>query len=219
MYLQTEALRFERDRPATCERVADEIPGEGPLYCELEDLASCAGLVLGSPTRFGNMAAPLKYFLDETSSLWLSGAMIDKPAGDGMEVPWHQDGQYWPIRPLATCTVSIAIHDSLPDNGGLRVIAGSHRERAVRTHHVAAREHIALNQELDAASFDEAQARDVPLEAGQISLHDVYLVHGSRPNRSAKRRSVSAVRPIRENSSRSSISRPIWLAPCAITSR
>ena len=59
---------------------ASDIPDEGPLYCELDDLKNCAGLVLGSPTRFGNMAAPMKYFVDQTSSLWLSGALIDKPA-------------------------------------------------------------------------------------------------------------------------------------------
>lgn len=64
---------------ANSEKTEDEIPGSGPLYCELDDLRHCAGLVLGSPTRFGNMAAPLKYFIDQTSSLWLSGAMIDKP--------------------------------------------------------------------------------------------------------------------------------------------
>ena len=65
---------------ATCEQTEDDIPPAGPLYCESDDLRDCAGLVLGSPTRFGNMAAPLKYFIDQTSSLWLSGAMIDKPA-------------------------------------------------------------------------------------------------------------------------------------------
>ena len=65
---------------ASTEQTEQDIPGDGPLYCELEDLRACAGLVMGSPTRFGNMAAPLKYFLDQTSSLWLSGAMIDKPA-------------------------------------------------------------------------------------------------------------------------------------------
>ena len=59
---------------------ADAIPTAGPLYCEVDELRDCAGLVLGSPTRFGNMAAPLKYFVDQTSGLWLSGAMIDKPA-------------------------------------------------------------------------------------------------------------------------------------------
>ena len=65
---------------ATCEAVEDDIPADGPLYCSAEDLAGCAGLVMGSPTRFGNMAAPLKYFIDSTSSLWLSGALINKPA-------------------------------------------------------------------------------------------------------------------------------------------
>ena len=66
---------------ANCEQTEDEIPESGSLYCELDDLRNCSGLVMGSPTRFGNMASPLKYFLDQTSGLWLSGAMIDKPAG------------------------------------------------------------------------------------------------------------------------------------------
>ncbi len=65
---------------ANCEQTEDDIPSDGPLYCELDDLRDCAGLVMGSPTRFGNMASPLKYFLDQSSALWLSGAMIDKPA-------------------------------------------------------------------------------------------------------------------------------------------
>ncbi|MBA56114.1 MAG: NAD(P)H-quinone oxidoreductase [Pseudomonadales bacterium] len=56
------------------------IPESGDVYAELDDLAGCDGLVLGSPTRFGNMAAPLKYFLDSTSSLWMKGALVDKPA-------------------------------------------------------------------------------------------------------------------------------------------
>jgi NAD(P)H dehydrogenase (quinone) len=60
--------------------VAGDIPEEGPPYAGLDDLRECAGLVLGSPTRFGNMAAPLKYFIDTTSSLWLSGALAGKPA-------------------------------------------------------------------------------------------------------------------------------------------
>lgn len=63
-----------------CEAVADSIPSDGPLYCSEDDLAGCAGLIMGSPTRFGNMAAPLKYFLDGSSSLWLSGTLINKPA-------------------------------------------------------------------------------------------------------------------------------------------
>ena len=65
---------------AVCEAVEDDIPDNGALYASLDDLKNCSGLILGSPTRFGNMAAPLKYFLDSTSSLWLSGALIGKPA-------------------------------------------------------------------------------------------------------------------------------------------
>jgi len=59
---------------------APAIPDAGAPYCELKDLEECAGLALGSPTRFGNMAAPMKYFLDGTSGLWLSGALSGKPA-------------------------------------------------------------------------------------------------------------------------------------------
>jgi len=57
------------------------VPASGPPYATAQDLRDCAGLVLGSPTRFGNMAAPLKYFLDGTSDLWLNGALAGKPAG------------------------------------------------------------------------------------------------------------------------------------------
>jgi NAD(P)H dehydrogenase (quinone) len=63
-----------------CEATETDIPSDGAPYAELKDLEECEGLALGSPTRFGNMAAPMKYFLDSTSSLWLKGAMIDKPA-------------------------------------------------------------------------------------------------------------------------------------------
>jgi len=63
-----------------CEAAEDTIPASGPPYATLDDLRECAGLALGSPTRFGNMAAPLKYFIDSTSELWLSGALIGKPA-------------------------------------------------------------------------------------------------------------------------------------------
>jgi len=63
-----------------CEATASDIPADGPPYAELRDLEECAGLALGSPTRFGNMAAPVKYFLDGTVAQWLSGALTGKPA-------------------------------------------------------------------------------------------------------------------------------------------
>jgi NAD(P)H dehydrogenase (quinone) len=64
-----------------CEATADSIPPAGAPYADLDDLRHCAGLALGSPTRFGNMAAPLKYFLDGSSPLWMAGDLIGKPAG------------------------------------------------------------------------------------------------------------------------------------------
>ena len=57
------------------------VPSEGAVYVTQEDLQNCAGLIMGSPTRFGNMAAPMKFFLDGTAGLWMSGSLIDKPAG------------------------------------------------------------------------------------------------------------------------------------------
>lgn len=63
------------------EALEDSVPPKGPPYVTLDDLKTCAGLAIGSPTRFGNMAAPLKYFLDTTSGIWQSGALIGKPAG------------------------------------------------------------------------------------------------------------------------------------------
>ena len=64
-----------------CEATETDIPSAGDIYCSEDDLANCAGLLLGSPTRFGNMAAPLKYFIDGTAGLWMNGSLINKPAG------------------------------------------------------------------------------------------------------------------------------------------
>lgn len=64
----------------TTEATEPTVPDSGAPYATLQDLKDCAGLVLGSPTRFGNMAAPMKYFIDQASSLWLSGQLVNKPA-------------------------------------------------------------------------------------------------------------------------------------------
>ncbi len=131
--------------------------------------------------------------IGEDVILWGCQAFC-KPAGDGMAVPWHQDGHYWPIRPIATCTAWIALDDSSVENGCLRVIPGSHRARRHFEHEKDERDGLVLNQTLVAGQIDEAAAIDIELEAGQLSLHDVYLVHGSKPNTSARRRAGIAVR-------------------------
>jgi NAD(P)H dehydrogenase (quinone) len=73
-------LRTVPSVSTVCEATEETIPASGAPYAELADLQACSGLILGSPTRFGNMAAPLKYFLDQTSQLWMTGALIGKPA-------------------------------------------------------------------------------------------------------------------------------------------
>lgn len=78
---QCEALlRTVPEVSAECEASAPPVPDSGAPYLTLEELQYCCGLAVGSPTRFGNMAAPLKYFFDQTTPLWLSGSLIGKPA-------------------------------------------------------------------------------------------------------------------------------------------
>jgi ectoine hydroxylase-related dioxygenase (phytanoyl-CoA dioxygenase family) len=120
--------------------------------------------------------------------------VFSKPAGDGYETPWHQDGHYWPIRPLANCTVWVALEESKVENGCLRVVPGSHIPKTLHEHLHEDRSDLTLNQRLAAGSFDEGDAVDIELEPGQMSLHDVYMIHGARPNTSSKRRTGVALR-------------------------
>lgn len=115
--------------------------------------------------------------------LW-NMSLFAKPAKIGRRTPWHQDGEYWPIRPLATCTVWLAIDASTVENGCLRVLPGSHRPKRLFNHVTNSDPGLTLNQELVDADCREEDAIDLVLEQGQVSLHDIYLAHGSEPNRS-----------------------------------
>jgi hypothetical protein len=115
-----------------------------------------------------------------------------KPAGTGMEVPWHQDGHYWPMDPLATCTVWVAIDESDAENGCLRVVPGSHREHF--EHARDERKGLALNERAAVSAEIEARAVDLVLRPGQLSAHDVHILHASEPNRSDRRRAGVALR-------------------------
>ena len=125
--------------------------------------------------------------------LWGSQVFC-KPALKGREVPWHQDGEYWPIRPLATCSVWIALDDATPENGCMRFIPGSHAAGSLYRHHDAARPDRVLGLEIDSQAYDIRTARDDALKAGQMSLHDVFLIHGSAANRSRHRRAGFVIR-------------------------
>ena len=125
--------------------------------------------------------------LGEDIAIWNS-SYFGKPAHDGKRVPWHQDGRYWPIRPLASCSVWIAIDDSTTESGCLRIIPGSHKSRRLFKHESNPSDDLVLPLELLQSEFDENTAVDIVLESGQISLHDVFLAHGSEPNTSGKSR-------------------------------
>jgi ectoine hydroxylase-related dioxygenase (phytanoyl-CoA dioxygenase family) len=156
--------------------------------------------------------------------LWITRVLC-KPAVKGREVPWHQDGEYWPMRPLATCSVWIALDPVSTANGCMRFIPGSHRRQELYRHHVSNRENLVLNLELDQDQFEASQAVNVELEPGQMSLHDVRLIHGSLANNSGQRRAAlimrympatshydrSLVTQRRDNSPFNIFHQPLWL--------
>jgi hypothetical protein len=125
--------------------------------------------------------------IGEDIIIWGS-ALFCKAGKGGKATPWHQDGHYWPIHPLATVTAWIAIDDVNVQNSCLRVIPGSHRDRVSYAHDVDNSDTIILNQVLKPEHLQSAQPRDIELSPGRFSIHDVYLIHGANPNNSGKRR-------------------------------
>ena len=117
-----------------------------------------------------------------------------KPASEGYETPWHQDGHYWPIRPLANCTVWVALEPSTQENGCLRVIPGSHTAKQLYEHLHEDRNDLTLNQRMAEGTFDESQAADLELQPGEMSMHDIYMIHGAKANTSQQRRTGVALR-------------------------
>lgn len=124
--------------------------------------------------------------------LW-GTAVFAKPGGTGKEIPWHQDGHFYCISPLASCTVWIALDDVDTDNSCMRYIPGSHK-LGLLEHLREDREDVATSSSVNKALFDERRAKDDVLPAGRMSIHDVNLIHGSLPNRSNRRRAGFAIR-------------------------
>ena len=181
-----------RMRAALEDLIADnpEVPRDS-MFCPHIKHGGCQGLKGADEwLEFARIPAILdmvEQVIGPDILLW-GTTVFGKPPRSGKTIPWHQDGEYWPIKPLATCSVWIALDDATPENGCLRYIPGSHRRKSVYSHHQDDSDTLALNMVLDDDQIDENTARDVVLEAGQVSLHDVYLVHGSEPNRSDRRR-------------------------------
>lgn len=112
--------------------------------------------------------------------------VISKRPDDGLAVDWHQDAAFFPIEPMDTFTLWLAVDDSDVENGCMRVIPGSHREEAVLLHKVDLDSGTTLPMSLD--NLDLTDAKDVQLRAGEYSVHDPWILHGSNPNRSSRRR-------------------------------
>jgi len=110
-----------------------------------------------------------------------------KLPGGASEVPWHQDAQYWPLTPHETVTVWLALYDTDDSNGAMRVVAGSHRVGLV-DHGSVEGEQFVLNQAIDESAFAPEDVVTIDLQAGQMSLHDDRLIHGSGPSTSGRRR-------------------------------
>jgi len=120
---------------------------------------------------------------------------LSKPPYDGMPVLWHQDGSYWPLAPMEVVTLWLAVDDSTPENGCMRVIP--------RTQHLSLQELKAntkiknvLSSEIDGSFVEESKAVDVILDAGDVSVHHPNIIHGSNANTSPKRRCGLTIRYI-----------------------
>ena len=133
--------------------------------------------------RHPDLVAMVDDLIGPNFALWNS-SFFAKPAHVGTKTPFHQDGRYWPIDPLASCSIWIAIDAATTANGCLRFIPGSHRRRELAPHEFNDAEGLSLPLEIDTNAYDETTAVDIVLEPGQISLHDIFLVHGSEANTS-----------------------------------
>ena len=111
--------------------------------------------------------------------------IISKRPQDGLPVEWHQDAAYFPIEPMETFTLWLAVDDSTAFNGCMQVLPGTHRGRQIMAHNLDQERRTTLPLSIDP---DTSAAVDVELEAGAFSLHDAFLWHGSNPNRSDRRR-------------------------------
>ena len=120
---------------------------------------------------------------------------ISKPPFEGQPVLWHQDGSYWPLEPMEVVTLWLAVDDSTPENGCMRVLPGTHTadlQEMKRRTDVAS----VLGSGIDASFVDESKAVDFVLKAGGVSVHHPNIIHGSEPNHSPRRRCGLTIRYI-----------------------
>jgi hypothetical protein len=196
-------FRFEGDQlrrlQIQAEKLLADNPGRGdePMVCPHVPGAGVQGLKGdGAWLEFSidqRVLDMVEQLIGPDIILWGTNC-FHKPAGTGRRIPFHRDGRYWPIEPLATVTVWVAIESTDRGNGCLRIIPGSHQGREVGEHFTSRDPADAIPETLSPNSFDESSAVDVALEAGQMALFDVYTVHGSWANTGDRRRLGYAMR-------------------------
>ena len=125
--------------------------------------------------------------------LW-GTTIFGKPPKNGKETPWHQDGDYYPIKPLNVLTLWIPLDDVTPENGPMKFIPGSHKPRRIFSHSWQEGKDKTINMVCDSEHFDSVDAEPLIIRAGQMSFHDVYMIHGSQANLTDSRRAAFVVR-------------------------
>jgi len=123
--------------------------------------------------------------------MW-SNTIFSKPAAKGKRTPWHRDGEFWPLHPLATVTLWIAVTESNSSNGCLRLIPASHSSENIGRHHDVTTDDVIFAREIEDNEFDASTALDVELEPGQMVFFDVRMIHGAAPNEGKLRTAFTA---------------------------
>lgn len=159
-------------------------PGKRP---EAMDMAH-----VGDPYLLGVCANPR--ILDVVEQLvgpdivLFASHLICKRTGDGQAVPWHQDATFWPLEPMEVVTLWLAVDESTVENGCMRVVPGTHKQGPIDHQRVADLTANVLDQEVAGVDEQIRRAVDIELRPGECSFHEPYLLHGSNPNNSSKRR-------------------------------
>ena len=194
---------FSGEKLARLQMLADELIennpefGDTPMVCPHVPGGGVQGL-RGDRAWYDYSADPdvldmVEQLIGPDIVLWGTN-LFHKPPGQGRRIPYHRDGRYWPIKPLATVTVWIAIEATTTANGCLEIVPGSHHAGQVGEHFTSTDPDDAIPETIAHSEFDPNTAVSVELEAGQMALFDVFTIHGSNANRSDKRRLGYAMR-------------------------
>lgn len=196
-------FRFSPDDVAKMQRLTRKVVADNP------DMVNQPLVCLHVP---GNLVQPVKTttewldiaahpdLLDMSEQLigpdlvlWDCGVFYKRSEG-GPATPWHRDGVYWPIKPLASLSVWIAVFDSMIENACLRMIPRSHAARQIGRHSKDHKEDVIFQHQLDAKEFDEGTAVDLEMKAGEMVFFTPFTIHGANRNLSSAERAGVAMR-------------------------